>query len=416
MGRYAITLAVGGCLLFAAAPAYGTVTPGSAGGTQVYLESDSAGDELTLQCVGGETTYEGIDLLPCNVVQAIFITGNGGNDVVNLSSVTAADFPVLSRVEIDGGAGTDVINGSQLGDTITSDENDVVNSAGGDDLIEAGAQVSAGAGDDVMVASRGPANGGPGDDLFEQPSGLGPYAGEAGLDTFSFDLPAAATVDLRFDLTDTAFVLSGPLIPATTVSWSSIDEGRFFLTNGGTQTVDGSRFSGDLELDGPGEDRIIGGPGDDNLTGGPGFDWVTGGGDADHLNLRDNEVDRGVCGDGSDSVIADASDSLFGCEAIDLPSVPVADKTAPVTKNLKGPKKVLKGKAAIFKFSSSEPGTFKCKVDKGPYKACKSPLKVKTTKINPGRHTFSVYAVDAAGNADATPLTKKFTVEAPPKR
>jgi hypothetical protein len=426
MRRYAIFLAVGTSLLFAAAPVSAAVTPGSAGGTQVFLESDSAGDDLTLQCVGGQTRYQAIDLLPCNVVQAIFITGNGGNDVVDLSSVTAADFPALSRLEIDGGSGTDVINGSQLGDTVTSDSFDVVVSANGNDIIEEGAQILAGAGDDLMTRSRGSADGGPGDDRFEQSSGEGPFTGGTGVDAFSLDLPAEAVLDFRFDVEDTRLGVTVTGSPPASIPWSSIDVAQLALFNGGTQTVDASRFSGSVEVDGrggpdsliggPGEDRLVGGPGNDVLTGGAGFDWVSGGADNDQLNLRDNEIDRGLCGDGADSVMADAGDSLLGCESIDLPLVSVPDKAPPVTKNLKGPKKVVKNKAAIFKFASSEPGTFMCRIDKGPYKRCKSPFKLRTAKLKPGKHSFSVYAVDTAGNADKTPLTKKFSVETPSKR
>lgn len=60
-----------------------------------------------------------------------------------------------------------------------------------------------------------------------------------------------------------------------------------------------------------------------------------------------------------------------------------------------------------FGFSSDVAGaTFQCKLDKGPYKACKSP---KTYKVKPGKHKFSVRAV-APGGTDATPATYKFKV------
>ncbi len=60
-----------------------------------------------------------------------------------------------------------------------------------------------------------------------------------------------------------------------------------------------------------------------------------------------------------------------------------------------------------FKFSSSTPGaTFKCKLDKGAFKPCQSP---KSYKVKPGKHVFTVEAVDAAG-ADATPATYRFKV------
>ncbi|HEU4737669.1 MAG TPA: hypothetical protein VFS54_01165 [Solirubrobacterales bacterium] len=60
-----------------------------------------------------------------------------------------------------------------------------------------------------------------------------------------------------------------------------------------------------------------------------------------------------------------------------------------------------------FGFSSDVAGaTFQCKLDKGSYKACKSP---KSFTVKPGKHKFSVRAV-APGGTDATPATYKFKV------
>ena len=78
---------------------------------------------------------------------------------------------------------------------------------------------------------------------------------------------------------------------------------------------------------------------------------------------------------------------------------------------------MVKGKSASFKFASTETGsTFRCKVDAAKPVSCAAPFKVKTGKLKTGRHTFSVFAVDAAGNADTTPATKKFSVTAPKKK
>ncbi len=51
--------------------------------------------------------------------------------------------------------------------------------------------------------------------------------------------------------------------------------------------------------------------------------------------------------------------------------------------------------------------TFECKLDKGAFAPCTSP---KTYKVKPGKHTFSVEAVAAAGT-DATPATFSFKVK-----
>lgn len=75
------------------------------------------------------------------------------------------------------------------------------------------------------------------------------------------------------------------------------------------------------------------------------------------------------------------------------------------------------GAAAVFKFASTERGgTFKCRIDKGSSKPCRSPFKAKTAKLTPGPHSFSVAAIDASGNVDPTPATAKFTVMAKPDK
>ena len=61
-----------------------------------------------------------------------------------------------------------------------------------------------------------------------------------------------------------------------------------------------------------------------------------------------------------------------------------------------------------FSFSSDPTGaTFKCKLDKGAFAPCASP---KTFKVKPGKHTFSVEAVNSAGT-DPTPATFAFKVK-----
>jgi subtilisin family serine protease len=73
----------------------------------------------------------------------------------------------------------------------------------------------------------------------------------------------------------------------------------------------------------------------------------------------------------------------------------------PETTISKGPKKKTKKRKATFAFGSDEPGsTFECRVDKKPFVDCTSPRRLK--KVKPGRHTFQVRAIDAAGNVDAT--------------
>ena len=122
------------------------------------------------------------------------------------------------------------------------------------------------------------------------------------------------------------------------------------------------------------------------------------------------------------TVIATDPNSLTGDREYTLTVNPGAggggttgDRTAPETTITAGPKKKTTKKKATFEFSSSEPrSTFECALDKGALASCTSPLKTK--KLRPGKHTFSVRAKDAAGNVDATPATQSFKVKKPKKK
>ena len=86
-----------------------------------------------------------------------------------------------------------------------------------------------------------------------------------------------------------------------------------------------------------------------------------------------------------------------------------ADTTAPETIKGKGPKRRIEKPIAKFSFSSNEPGSsFECKIDKREAKPCSSPIVARRLKT--GKHTFSVTAIDAAGNRDLTPAIWKFRV------
>lgn len=99
-------------------------------------------------------------------------------------------------------------------------------------------------------------------------------------------------------------------------------------------------------------------------------------------------------------------------------SNPPPPVTAPVTTITRAPKKMMRTKAkrtkVRFAFRSDQPGsTFECKLDRRPFAACSSPLRV---KVKRGRHTFQVRAVNAAGVADPTPAKARFRVRGPASR
>jgi hypothetical protein len=94
------------------------------------------------------------------------------------------------------------------------------------------------------------------------------------------------------------------------------------------------------------------------------------------------------------------------------PPGPGVDTAPPQTKIVKGPGSKLAKGIAKFRFRSSESGsTFLCKLDRKKAKRCRSPKRYR--KLKAGRHTFKVWAIDAAGNKDPTPARRKFRVPAP---
>jgi hypothetical protein len=94
-----------------------------------------------------------------------------------------------------------------------------------------------------------------------------------------------------------------------------------------------------------------------------------------------------------------------------LPSTsPATDTTAPQTTIGSGPPAVTTSISAKFSFSSSESGSnFECKLDAGNWAACTTPKAYSGVAI--GSHQFSVRAIDAANNVDATPAAQSWTVE-----
>jgi parallel beta-helix repeat protein len=87
------------------------------------------------------------------------------------------------------------------------------------------------------------------------------------------------------------------------------------------------------------------------------------------------------------------------------------DTTPPQTTVDSGPANPTRSSSALFVFSSSEPGsTFECDLDAGGFAPCDPPYGY--GGLAPGAHSFSVRAVDPAGNPDPTPATATWTIDA----
>jgi hypothetical protein len=94
-------------------------------------------------------------------------------------------------------------------------------------------------------------------------------------------------------------------------------------------------------------------------------------------------------------------------------SSPPSDTVAPETRIVKAKSPLMvaskKAKARTSVTFSSEAGArFQCKLDGRAFAACVSPMAL---KLKTGRHTFSVRAIDAAGNVDPSPATATIRVK-----
>jgi uncharacterized repeat protein (TIGR01451 family) len=87
------------------------------------------------------------------------------------------------------------------------------------------------------------------------------------------------------------------------------------------------------------------------------------------------------------------------------------DTVTPDTTITSGPTGTVTSSSATFAFTSTESGSFGCSLDGAPFAPCSSPKAY--SGLAYGAHTFAVRAADFAGNTDATPATRTWTVATP---
>ena len=81
---------------------------------------------------------------------------------------------------------------------------------------------------------------------------------------------------------------------------------------------------------------------------------------------------------------------------------------APNTSIGKKPAKRTRKRRSRFTFSATQAGArFECKLDRRPFRACASPLRI---RVRPGRHSFQVRAVSTDGKPDPTPAGFRWLV------
>jgi Ca2+-binding RTX toxin-like protein len=365
-------------------------------------------------------------------LDAVVIAGMGGNDTIN-----ATGFPPSVNVIALGGAGADTVD--------TGPSEDVLVDGPPSDTAADG--LHAGAGDDALIHNGGAdyLDGGEGSDLFlsvsicdgETIDGGAPLANDR--DNASW-AKYGGGVDARLDL---GVVGEVGAEEAPVCASGTFDH----LT--GIEDLEGSE----------GSDVLYGDEGDNQLLGHRGEDTYRALGGEDTIFANSGTRDKAIdCGEGIDTAVVDlpavGDPTPIGCERIrqgtanefeteieqPLPApvtppttsppptvpppttppatkptpTPKPDRTAPQTKLLRRPAKLLRvrpGRFAtvVFRFAANEASRFECKVDAKPYRRCHSPLR---THLRPGSQVFRVFAIDAAGNRDATPALVKLRVVA----
>lgn len=272
--------------------------------------------------VDGSVTTTGIDVTTGGGDDTV--TGGDGDDVINTSGPSDAidavvDFPTpfdaLDQTgdpdptddldTVDGGAGNDTI--------ITGDDADVIYGGTGDDTIDSGIDddyVEGGAGDDSIDAGFGADEvyGGDGDDFIN--AGIDAFTDYANDDpTFPFVDPNLA------DGVDTVYGGAG---------------NDTILTGDDADTIEGGE--GDDTIDGGIDDDLIhGDAGDDSIDGGHGSDVIYGGDGNDTINAAENfgEAPLGIGEvldatdpeptNGLDTVYGDAGDdTIYGGDDADV--------------------------------------------------------------------------------------------------
>ena len=430
--------------------AVGVMAPGSGTQPGVYLTGSVEDDRVTVSYSGGAVTFtllagsEGQfeagtaggcnapsgNTVSCPVPEApdsILLAGLDGNDVL-----LAPGLPEAVSAILLGNGEDDQLSGGETEDALVDGAGDDVVSAGGrDDALPnngGGDQLDAGSGEDLFISNAicdgDSLDGGPDRDNanwanFEQGVAIEMGQQIAGLIGPEGEPRCTSAAEL-----------------------TSLEE---------IEDVEGTNLGDNLVGD-TGPNQLLGRAGPDNMLAGAGNDIIlANSGDADPT------VD---CGEGFDTALIDFAPLVdgppIGCESVEerapnsfrppdtppdpepepepetepppttpappAPKPPKAprqpnpptDRTAPATRLGHHPLRALalpthrRWRRVAFAFGASEAGTvFRCRLDRRPFRPCRSP---RAYKVRPGLHTFRVFAVDAAGNRDRTPAMFRFRV------
>ncbi len=117
--------------------------------------------------------------------------------------------------------------------------------------------------------------------------------------------------------------------------------------------------------------------------------------------------------DGPHTLLIRATDPAGNLDPTPAEQSWTVDTTPPDTTLSGGPTGTTQSTSADFGFTADEPGaSFECQLDSGPWTPCTDPDG--HAGLADGDHTYSVRALDALGNTDATPDSRSWTVDTTP--
>ncbi len=320
-------------------------------GTELFITTNS-GDNISVRAaISTSTVVEvlengspvlGIPAIDPATLARLTISGDDGNNVVDLTAVTGTFFNPNLEIIVDGGDGDDFIRGSlDIASTLNGGDGtdvlfggtraDLLNGGNGQDLLNGGDgndTLNGGDGGDIINGEVGDdlVNGGSSGDTINGGSGADTLNGQSGADTITGD-----TDDDVIDGGSGNDTLDGALGDDSVSGGSELDS---ILGGVGNDTLNGdagndSLFGGDDDdlvfggtgndsLNGEngndivngnsGNDTVLGGSDDDTLLGGSGHDLLFGDGDQTQLELTGNDRILGHIG----------NDTIFGGSGADF--------------------------------------------------------------------------------------------------
>lgn len=419
----------------------GVMAPQAGGPPALYLTGSDEDDFVTATYAAGSVTFSlgagsegGFDTSPsaqagCSAPagnqvicpapvapDSILLAGLDGNDTLTVAGFDLPPTEATSLILL-GGGGNDTLSGAATEDALVDGEgNDTVDAAGRDDAVPNNGgtdQLHAGAGEDLFI-SNAVCDG----DRLDG----GPERDNANWANFG----TAISIDM-------AAQRAGLIGSGGQPQCSSV----LLLT--GLEAIEDTEGTslGDVMLGDAGNNQLLGRPGPDAYGAAAGDDVIL-------ANSGDSDLSID-CGEGFDTALVDFAGKdpqPIACEDVEErapnsfrpPNIPPApetppvagtstapqtsppppprDRVAPLTQLRRRPARLLLTAAnrrrVAFAFAADEPGVrFRCRIDRRPFRPCRSP---RAYLLEPGRHAFRVFAIDAAGNRDRSPAFFSFKV------